>query len=184
MPLTSYASRGEVLRLPTNSWNALGWGAILLLVGVLAVDALSNSKTVGALSKPMVLSEDEREKTGAIADVAVADTEQTPVFYGVDLYHGEWKFITAPMQFQEAANWAIMTAASGKYSSRASWGLYTEKQIDAMAMAMYLGAPGPVYFDEAFRNHYAHFHTVGRIIVDSNFQSYCAQSFHIWYGVM
>ncbi len=168
----------------TNSWNALGWGAILLLVGVLAVDALSNSKTVGAQSKPLVLSEDEREMTGAIADVAVADTEQTPVFYGVDLYHGDWKFVTAPMQFQDAANWAIMTASSGKYSSRASWGLYTEKQSDAMAMAIYLGGPGPVYFDEAFRNHRAHFHTVARMIMDNNFISYCAQSFHIWYGAL
>lgn len=167
-----------------NSWNALGWSAILLLVGILAADAFSNSKTIGAGSKPLVLSEDEREKTGAIADVAVADTEQAPVFYGIDLYNGKWNYKTAPMQFQEAANWAIMTAASGKYSSRASWGLYTEKQIDAMAMAMYLGAPGPVYFDEASSNHYAHFHTMGRAIIDSNFQSYCAQSFHIWYGVI
>ena len=112
-----------------------------------------------------------------------ADENNYAVFYGVDLFGGIVNARTGPMTFDEAAMWAISTAASGKYSQRAAWGLVTKKSEDAFAMALFLGSIGAVSFDEALKNHMAHYHPAGRLIMSEDHTSaYCAKSFHVWYG--
>ena len=99
------------------------------------------------------------------------------VYYGMDLYGGTENIITDPMTFDQAAAWAIRTAASGKYSERQSWGLYTENKDDAMAMAFFLGKSAKFTHDKKEKGHYAHFHTAFRQIYGIS-----AKNFHMWYG--
>ena len=99
------------------------------------------------------------------------------VFYGVDLFNGSMNYITGEMDFNTAATWAVQVVASNKYSSRESWGLYTEKRSDAEAMTIYLGQSLLYTHDEKKKHHYAHYHTANREI----FGMY-AHNFHMWYG--
>ena len=126
------------------------------------------------------LALDEEDAELATATIT-PQTSQQPVYYGIDLYGGQFHMTTDPMTFDEAIVWATATAASGRYSTREAWGLYTTNQIDAMTIAMCLGVSGPVSLDEASRNHLAHFHTSNRVIVDNNRICHCAKSFHVWY---
>ncbi len=64
-----------------NSWNPAGWGVLLLLIGALAVDALANGKTAGAMSKLPAISKDEREKTDAKAEAIPTTPSSSTVIY-------------------------------------------------------------------------------------------------------
>ena len=104
------------------------------------------------------------------------DDDKT-MYYGMDLYGGTENIITEPMTFDQAVAWAIRTAASGKYTERESWGLYTQNKDDAMAMAFYLGKSAQFTHDKKKKGHYAHFHTAFRQIYGIP-----ATNFHMWYG--
>ena len=169
-----------------NSYYVAGGGGLDLLA---LFECLKHVlKTVaaacGAIATGTLVSnsiQQEKSESEAKVEAKVSSAEPSAIYYGVDLYGGNFNIRTGPMLFEDAANWATATAASGIYSSRASWGLYTLDQLDAMSMAIYLGTTGPVPMDEAHRNHLAHFHTSNREIV-SDGQRYCARSFHIWFG--
>ena len=124
----------------------------------------------------------EESKAESITTTAVAKREKEAIYFGIDFYGGSVNERTGPMPFEMARDWAIVTAASGRYTERAAWGLVTDESSDAMAMAISLGIPGPVSFDEARRNHLPHYHTSSRLIIDNNGQIYCGTNFHVWYS--
>ena len=151
-------------------------GAIVGAAGLLSGWMLG--ETIAAPNKPMTSSGvDEKEEARAIAISTSSNSEA--VYYGIDLYGGYWKYTTAPMSFQEADAWATLTAASNTYTPRASWGLYTQNQADALAMAIWLGYyDGPVRLDPAKSSKYLpHFH-----VSDKTIHGIPAPNFHIWFG--
>ena len=80
------------------------------------------------------------------------------------------------MDFDTAIAWVATTAASGTYGKNANWGLYTEKQEDALKMATALGGAIPCLHDCIVGEH-AHYHVAGMDL----FGQY--KHFHVWYGM-
>ena len=99
------------------------------------------------------------------------------IYYGADArgVKGESKLniVTGAMTYEEAVAWANATAESGIYGRDAPWGIYTEKEADAIAIGMAFGAITP--YSECCKGGYMHYHLNSR-----NFGRY--KHFHFWYG--
>ena len=152
-------------------------GSITLYLLYLFVDIFVRPSQRSITNQALEKEEGAKQKQEQIYAQMQAPPSSNAVYYGVDLYGGTRNVITGPMGFSAAAAWAVATAASGKYSDRASWGLYTRDFDDALAMALYLSPIGPVALDPAKGNHLPHFHTSYREI-----QGTYAKGFHIWFG--
>ena len=138
------------------------------------------------------LTKSTQERQEVLVDALVlAGSQDTAIYYGINLHGGTMNTITGPMTFIEADAWVTMQATSCVYSNRASWGLYTDNIDDAAAMAFYLGAPDALtpaglnlpsnlVADIAKGSkYYSHFHTFERKI-----HGISAPSFHVWFGMI
>ena len=100
------------------------------------------------------------------------------IFYGADRYGGEWKYVTGPMTFEEAAVWVHANATAHTYGKSTVWGLYTPYENDAFQMAMLLGNGQIPIFDFPKEGLYPHYHVAGRDL----FGTY--SHFHVWFGTI
>ena len=141
-------------------------GAALITIGAIGY-GINNAWH----SPPIAASKTEK---AIISNITGANRNQ-PVFYGADLYGGDWKIVTEAMDFNTALAWVTATAAGGIYGKNASWGVYTQEYGDAMALAAALGGGSPCWHGNNM-GQYNHYHVAGMLL----FGEY--KHFHVWYG--
>ena len=117
----------------------------------------------------------EKEDTKAEAIAITASSNPSANYYGADKYGGEWKIVTPAMNYDDAIAWVYSTAALHTYGRKASWGLYTANEVDALNIAVALGGAIPVQHTEGI-GIYPHYHVAGMVL----FGQY--KHFHLWYG--
>ncbi len=182
LPLALKASAPVITPLisigTTNSWNPVGWAALIIFILLLAVllGAYYYQKRIKQLSKRKSLSDVKAKlPSGKVYYLAYITTK------------GELAKIGKPMNFQTALASLGITGASNslnkryKYNKKKSssaqrtlqplgsgqWGIYTNSQTAAKALAIVLGYNSAPEVEGT--NMYGHYH-------DST------HSFHIWFG--
>ena len=136
---------------------------IVTCVAIAIADAVPVSKKIADTEKKV------------IASVQLRSDRDDPLFWGVDMYGGNWKLVTRPMDFEETLAWVSATAAAGVYGRNASWGVYTNNKMDAMSLASVLGGAHPCWHGDN-PGQYNHYHVAGMLL----FGEY--KHFHVWYG--
>lgn len=74
--------------------------------------------------------------------------------------------------------WVVGRDISRAFGRGAKWGLYTQYESDAKAMAGVLSTTALPAFDAASSGQYAHYHPNDRSLFDSY------KHFHVWFGNM
>ena len=160
--------------------SAKGGGGSIGIVFPIIIPAPSQPEyeltaTEIAAMEAFIAQKQEKAKEEAIAVAATVSIDDTVLFYGIDLRGNIWNVVTIPMDFETAVVWVVATATAHILGKRAKWGLYTNKQEDALKMATVLGGAEPCWHC-GNAGEYSHYHTAGMCL----FGEY--KHFHIWYG--
>ena len=131
-----------------------------------------------------------------VGDDQVVDTKENAdstnqseaKYYSADVYGGKgWKKTSGPMTFEEAKTWAENTKKGSEpipnttnkyYGKGASWGVYTEYEVDARALGNALGQIDP-RMDSVPSGFYQHYHLIGANGI-RGFGKFA--HFHVWFG--
>lgn len=142
-----------------------------------AIAAMSAAQEISiGIGEKVYIKKKEKAEAKAEEKEEVATLPQnTAIYYGAIPHGASLSYITPPMDIAEITLWALTTAELNKFGNRYPWGIYTDKQEDALKLVIALGGPNPIHH-ECYWGTFNHYH-----VYDYTFAGKY-KHFHIWYG--